>query len=294
MKSQFNVVRTALVGAAMGVANIIPGVSGGTIAVVFGIYEYLMEALGNFITDKQKRWEYIRFLAVLFLGTLLSIAVFARVLKMAFEFFPLPTIYFFIGLIVGSIPVVIKSHPDMKLNTPRAFSFILGMVLVVVLALLQGGGEAAVAAPTSLVDHGIGYYAYLVICGIVAASAMIVPGVSGSFILILMGTYWTVLSAVSGFVTLLVSSGLTPEVMIRIKIIFAILIGVVAGILIFSRIMSWALTKFPAKTMYAILGLIVGSIYQIYPGFLFDISGLTSIITMVAGLLISLKFSKTQ
>ena len=100
--------RIFFVGGAMGIANIIPGVSGGTIAVVFGIYEYLMEALGNFLTNKEKRREYIIFLTALFSGSLIAIFALAWLLEQAFQHYPLPTVYFFIGLIIGSIPVVLN------------------------------------------------------------------------------------------------------------------------------------------------------------------------------------------
>jgi len=89
-------IRYFWVGGVMGVANIIPGVSGGTIAVVFGIYEKLMEALGNFMTDKEKRWHYIRFLVILFSGALLTILSLSPILHWAFQNHPLPTVYFFI------------------------------------------------------------------------------------------------------------------------------------------------------------------------------------------------------
>jgi putative membrane protein len=282
-------IRIFLIGAAMGVANIIPGVSGGTIAVVFGIYEELMKALGNFLTDKEKRWQYIRFLTVLFTGTLISIISLARVLSWSFDNYPLPTVYLFLGLIIGSIPVVIKSHSDMKLSSKRIIAFLFGLIAVIILALLQqaGGGETTGAKIISL---SIGDYIYLIFSGAIAASAMIVPGVSGSFILILLGVYWKVLGALSGLTSTIFSEGFTVEMITKISVLSAIFIGVVIGILIFSRVMSWALKNHPAVTMYLILGLIVGSLYQIYPGFELNLQGLVSLITLTIGIVISLKF----
>jgi putative membrane protein len=281
--------RILLIGGAMGVANIIPGVSGGTIAVVFGIYEDLMEALGNFITDKEKRWEHIRFLAVLFFGALFSIIMLARVLELCFQNYPLPTVFFFIGLIMGSIPIVIRSHSDMKLNISRSIAFIIGLIFVVILALMQNdNGTQAIAIDfTSFTTPD---YLYFLFCGMISASAMIVPGVSGSFILILLGVYWTVLGSVSGLTTILFQDGLTPEMITRIFILGSLGVGIVIGILVISRIMSWALKKYPAPTMYAILGLIFGSLYQIYPGFEFNFNGFIAVIALAIGVVISLKF----
>ena len=281
--------RIWLIGGAMGVANIIPGVSGGTIAVVFGIYEDLMEALGNFITDKEKRWIYVLFLAVLFFGALIAIVGLAPVLSWSFEHHPLPTVYFFIGLILGSIPVVIKSHSDMKFTVNRGVAFMIGLVAVIILALMQTDG-AGQGSGTDFSAIGTLDYVYFLFCGMIAASAMIIPGVSGSFILILLGVYWTVLASLSGLSKILIQEGLTSEMIVRLAILGSLGIGIVIGILVISRIMSWALKKYPAPTMYAILGLIFGSLYQIYPGFEFNWNGLMAVITLIIGLVVSLKF----
>jgi putative membrane protein len=119
---------------------------------------------------------------------------------------------------------------------------------------------------------------------------MIIPGVSGSFILILLGVYWKVLGALSGLTSSLVSDGFTAEIITKFSILGSLFIGVIIGILVFSKIMSWALKKHPANTMYLILGLIIGSIYQICPGFEFSGHGMLAIFTLIIGILISLKF----
>lgn len=292
MKKEFkHHIRTFWVGGAMGVANIIPGVSGGTLAVVFGIYEELMQALGNFVTDKEHRWKYITFLAVLFSGSLLAILSLAPLLSWSFENHPLPTVYFFIGLIVGSIPVVLKSHDDMKPQASRIISFLVGLGLVIVLSLLQNE-SAATKATFDASHYNFGDYIYYAICGAISASAMIIPGVSGSFILILLGIYWNVLSSVSGLTTILLKDGFTNEMIVRISLLGSLGVGIVIGILLISRLMSWALEHHAAITMYAILGLIIGSLYQIYPGFTFDTSGFAAIIMLVIGFIVSLKFGK--
>jgi putative membrane protein len=281
--------RILLIGGAMGVANIIPGVSGGTIAVVFGIYEDLMESLGNFLTDKKYRWVYVLFLTVLFSGALIAIIGLAPLLSWAFDNHPLPTVYFFLGLILGSIPVVVRSHSDMKFSVNRGISFLAGLTIVVVLALMQTDkGDHSGAIDFS--DYNTLHYLYILFCGMISAAAMIIPGVSGSFILLLLGVYWTVLASISGLSTILFQQGLTDEMIIRLLILGSLGIGIVIGILVISRIMSWALKKYPAPTMYAILGLIIGSLYQIYPGFEFNWNGVVAIITLLIGLVISLKF----
>ncbi len=284
-------IRTFWVGGAMGVANIIPGVSGGTLAVVFGIYEDLMEALGNFVTDRENRWKYIKFLSILFSGSILAILGLAPALHWAFINHPLPTVYFFIGLIIGSIPVVLKSHDEMKPNTSRISSFLIGLGIVIVLSLLQSEGTTSKTV-FDYSQYHLTDYLYYVFCGAISASAMIVPGVSGSFILILLGIYWNVLGSLSGLSTIILSGGFTEAMIVRISLLGSLGIGIVVGILVISRVMSWALKHYPANTMYAILGLIIGSLYQIFPGFELSVSGIVAVITLVIGFVISLKFGK--
>ncbi|MGD9898949.1 MAG: DUF368 domain-containing protein [Calditrichaceae bacterium] len=285
-----NNMRLFFVGLAMGVANIIPGVSGGTIAVVFGIYEELMESLGNFLTNSEKRWRYIKFLAILFLGSVIAIIVFARLLSWAYQNYEMMTVYFFMGLILGSIPVVIRSHNDMKPNLSRIIVFLSGVVLVVILALQQNDPTVAKNAVFDYTAYGLSDYIYYLFSGAIAASAMIIPGISGSFILILLGAYWVVLSSLNDLTTILVESGLTAEMTVRLSILGFLGVGIIIGIFGFSKLMNIALKKQPALTMYAILGLIIGSIYQIYPGFKMNMDGLGALITFAAGIGISLKF----
>ena len=288
--NSYHSLRLFLIGGAIGIANIIPGVSGGTLAVVFGIYEDLMLALGNFITDRTNRWKYIRFMAILFSGALVSIVALARVLSWSLENYPIPTIFFFLGLIVGSIPVVLRSHSDMKLNIKRSFIFILGIAMVITLALIQGEKNPAGKVHIDFSMISAGQMVYFMVSGIISASAMIVPGVSGSFILILLGVYFDVLAALSGLTTILFNDGLTAEMIGRLTVLGSLGIGIIIGILVIARIMSWALKRYPAATMFFILGLIIGSIYQIYPGFEFSQRGVMAVITATAGLIISLKF----
>ena len=261
-------IRLFLVGGAMGVANIIPGVSGGTLAVVFGIYEQLMEALSNFTSQRDKRKEYIIFLSTVFGGALFSIVAFARLLSWAFDNYELMTVYFFLGLIIGSIPVVVKAHNDMKITMSRSVAFVIGVAVVVIFSFMQkdSGIESKVFDTQA---YGIADYLYYMFSGALAASAMIIPGLSGSFILILLGAYRVVLDSVS-YITK-INSGIifSDEFYVRLYILASIAIGVNVGI----------------------LGL-VGSLYQIFPGFEFSLNGFGAVVTFALGCIISLRFGR--
>ena len=222
----------------------------------------------------------------------MAVLVFSKVLKWSLESYPLITIFFFIGLIIGSIPVIWKNIDRKKIEVPNIISFFVGLSLVILLSLLQkesNGFESVSFENMSLTIFDLVYY---FICGAIAASAMIIPGVSGSFILILLGAYTTVLSAVSGISNVILNFQITNELINRLSILGFLGIGVVIGILVFAKIMSWALKHHFANTMFIILGLIIGSIYQIFPGFEFNINGLGAIITLIIGFIISLRFGK--
>lgn len=275
----------------MGVANIIPGVSGGTIAVVFGIYADLMNALSNVLTDRKNRKSYIIFLLILFFGALISILTFAKALSWAFNHYELMTIYFFMGLILGSIPVVVKAHHDMKFNGSRMVGFLLGISMVIILAQFQNT-STTVASDFDYGKVNFLTYVYLIICGILSASAMIIPGISGSFILILLGVYRVVLDSVSGVTDIITHQTYNDEALVKVFIIGSLAIGIVIGILGFAKLINWAFKHYPSVTLYFIIGLLLGSLYQIYPGYELSWNGFGAVILFTAGILISLKFGK--
>jgi putative membrane protein len=284
-------IRLFLVGLVMGVANIIPGVSGGTMAVVFGIYEDLMNALSNVLTDKKNRKSYLLFLLILFSGALISVLTFAKALSWAFNHYELMTIYFFIGLILGSIPVVVKAHHDMQFSSKRIIGLLTGMLIVIILAHFQDKSASA----ADMFDYrtvGILDYSYFILCGILSASAMIIPGISGSFILILLGAYRVVLESISGVSDIIIHQTYDSIALVKVFIIGSLAIGIVIGIFGFAKIINWAFKHYPAVTLYFIVGLLMGSIYQIYPGYELSWNGFGAVILFAVGILISLKFGK--
>jgi putative membrane protein len=131
--------------------------------------------------------------------------------------------------------VVIKSHPDMKPTLTRSIAFLVGFIAVIILSLMQQ--ESGInTARTEISSIGLSDYLYFIFSGALAASAMIIPGVSGSFILILLGVYWKVLGALSGLTSTLLSDGFTAEMITKLSILGFLFIGMMIGILIFSKI----------------------------------------------------------
>ncbi len=251
-----------LKGMAIGVANIIPGVSGGTMAFILGIYERLTESIGEFFTNKEKRMEYLWFLIRIALGAGLGILLFAKLIRFLLDspLFQVPTFFFFGGLIAGSVPFILKAHSDMKANPDRIALLLVALVLVVVSALL-GEGKSQVLVPkvvatldlhvlqVQITSLSVGRVFWLFLCGFFAAASMIVPGFSGSALLVTLGEYRHFLDYIDQYmITPLAVAGL----------------GGVLGILAAARLIDWLLKHYPARTLYFILGLILASLFQIF------------------------------
>ena len=239
-----------LKGGVIGVANIIPGVSGGTMAVVLGIYERLIEAIGNFATNKEKRKEYIILLAQIGIGAALAILVLSWLMDFLLTDYPVYTYLFFIGLIAGSIPAIYKAHDEMSLNFSSAIAFLTGMALILSFALLFPDVEKSkdINFDYQVTTAGL---ALLLVAGVFAGGSMIVPGISGSFIMVLMGQYRIVIKAIKEM---------------NIVVLGAVAVGAAAGVWGFAKLIDFLLKTKPKETMFFILGLVVASLYPIFPG----------------------------
>ena len=236
-----------LKGFAMGVANVIPGVSGGTIALLTGIFERLINALKSFDVEavrlllKFKFREFAQhvdfgFLLSVFVGVGVSIISVAKLLEFLFQSYPVYVWSFFFGLILVSVWFVGKSIG--KIDVAAAVSFVVGAAVAFGLSVMNPATENTA-------------FWYLIICGAVAVCSMILPGLSGSFVLILMGNYQLIMIyAVSHF---------------DMGIIVPVAIGVVVGLLAFSHFLSWLLSRYARQTMAVLTGFIFGSLGTIWP-----------------------------
>jgi putative membrane protein len=271
-------------GMVMGVSNIIPGVSGGTMAFIMGIYEKLTEAIGQFISIRSKRKEYAMFLALIFGGALGGVLIFARILTwlLASPVSRQHTYFFVVGLILGSIPFILRLHKDMRPNARRVLLLLSAAAIVAVISTT--GGEEEVRALPEITYTWFGiinitafdpvYSLWLMFCGVLAASSMILPGISGSALLIILGEYGNMLHIID-------------ERLIIPLIFFGV--GVIPGIIISTRLISSLIRKYPSETYYFILGLIAASIYQIY----LEIEGTLhlSLTSLLSGIILLIGFA---
>ncbi len=300
-----------LKGVAIGIANIIPGVSGGTMAVVLGIYERMIGSIGGVLSGKDGgRLRHILFLGILFIGAIVGIKGFGEVLKWALEEQRAATMMLFMGLILGSLPPVLRMGGLKKLR--GAEMAVLAIGLLAVLALgdparkeeAKAGASAMVEAqaeaegiPAELANPD---YATLGVCGFSAGAAMIVPGVSGSLVLLLLGKYYTVIVALHALDPqslaelargIFSNAALGPSaqaalVAIKILCIVAAMAGL--GVLVFAKLIELALHRFPSLTHALILGLVGGSVVALNPGLPREpLDALLAALCLVAGALIS-------
>lgn len=237
-----------LKGIAMGVANVIPGVSGGTIALIAGIFERIINAIKHlftpkslklFFTGKWKLWaEYtdIFFLIALGIGVLIAIVSVARLFEYLFAYYPIHIWAFFFGLVLASVWFVGKTIQ--KWNIGVIVLFILGAAIAAGMALLKPMSE----------NQG---FIYLFICGAIAICSMILPGVSGSFVLVLMGNYELIMiESVNNF---------------NVEVLIPVALGAGIGLLGFSYILSWIFRKFRNQTISLLTGFMFGSLLIIWP-----------------------------
>ena len=260
-----------LKGIVVGVSNVIPGVSAGTFMVLLGIYDYLVEAIGNFVTSKSKRKDYFLFLLPLVIGAGGGILIFANLITLVIERYAAPTQFLFIGLILGGIPAVLKMHHDMKPSLPRLAAFIVGLGLVIFLGVEeQRGVSGHVPAGTSSL---LGFSLFAVV-GFFAGGAMVTPGVSGAYVFLLTETYEPIMQALSSL----------TQPPIHWGVIVSVAAGAGIGLLVCSRLIALALNRQPAVTFYVILGLICGSFVGLWPaGLDVSVSSLACVLTLVVG-----------
>lgn len=254
MKGFWKNIMVAVKGACMGAADVIPGVSGGTIAFIMGIYDEFVGSLASINGEALKLllkgrfsafWKHINgsFLLSLVAGIGISVIALAGLMQMLLSDFPIQTWAFFFGLIVASSIFIIRGISGWKIR--EGLMLVFGILLGAVICTLS---------PTQTPD---GLW-FIFLSGALAICAMILPGISGSFILLILGKYEYVLGAISGLV-----AGVDPGRNLLILGVFGL--GAIIGILAFSRFLHWLLARWQKETMIVLAGFIIGSLVKIWP-----------------------------
>ena len=306
-----NLIKEILRGVMIGVANIIPGVSGGTMAVSMGIYDKMIYAVNHLRTELKKS---VLTLLPYLIGMVLGIGVLSFVIGFLFQEYPYQTSMGFIGLILGGVPAIWSSIQEGNSSERENFSgkenssgkgnfsgkrragiqhlsaaHVLILLLFfagIILLELFGGGEEQAA----VLEPGIGMAIKLFLVGILASATMVIPGVSGSMILMLLGFYTPILEQIQSFI----KAGLALEVPALLSgaaILVPFGIGVIVGIVLIAKLIGYLLEHFRFYTYMGILGLVFASpvvvFLQMEAGHIGILAGIVGVLCLLLGLLVA-------
>lgn len=243
-----------LKGMVIGLANIIPGVSGGTMMVSMGIYDRLILLLTHFV---KKFKEAMALLIPLVIGMLLAIVVLSKVITRMFDAIPLQTTLLFIGLIIGGLPVIYKRVKGKKAGVVQILAFAAFFVLVVGLSLVGEGQTKSADVTLSFMN-----IVKLFLAGVLAAATMVIPGVSGSMVMMIIGYYTVIIGTISGLVDALHPFDLV-QIISCCSVLIPFGIGVLIGVVAVAKLLEFILKKYETTAFWAIMGLVVASPFAI-------------------------------
>ncbi len=235
---------TFIKGFILGVANVIPGVSGGTLAVTLGLYETLLNSIGNFFKDIKTNFK---LLLPIILGVIVALITTSKLVKYALLHFRAQTIFLFVGLIVGGVSLLVNKTKG-KSNWKNITIFLITFIIVIGLNFLKVGD-----INTSFENMGVIDYLLLVLIGFIASASMVIPGISGSFILMLLGYYEKIIDTVSNLTNF-------NQLGSNLLILVPFGIGVLIGIIFMAKLISKLLKKYETPTYFAIMGFVVSSV----------------------------------
>ncbi len=239
-----------LQGIVVGIANIIPGVSGGTMMVAMGLYDKLIHSITHL---KSEFKESMKLLLPIFAGAGLAIVLLSRLFEFLLANYPIPTNFAFCGLIAGSLPFIFKKVKGHSVSVGKLIPFFIFFGIVILMAVLGENGGAAADVSFSLIN-----VIKLFAVGIIAAATMVVPGVSGSMMLMLLGYYDTIIETINDFIDALIAFNLN-EILRVFGILVPFGIGIVIGIFAIAKLIEFIFKKAEIHAYYGIIGLILAS-----------------------------------
>lgn len=260
-----NALLKSLKGLIVGSSMLVPGVSGGTMALILGIYKDLIHAINNFFKDFKKS---AILLAEFCFGALVGFGLFSRVLDFSLSHFKLPTTYFFIGTILGGVPILFKQAKfkknDKKATAFAVLAFVLGLALVLSLRFIP---ESSASFGIKLSFSAI---ALQLVTGIIIAIALILPGISTTHMLLILGMYYTTIHA-------------AEKPLDNLAFLGSMALFVVIGVFLTTNLLEKAMNNAPQLTYAAIIGFVLGSILEVFPGFPHGIQIVICVLTTTAG-----------
>ena len=280
-------IKNILKGMVIGIANIIPGVSGGTMMVAMGIYDKLIHCITHLFSEFKKN---VLFLAPIAVGMVLAVVASSFTIEKMFESFPFQTSLLFVGLVVGGLPAMWKNVKGKDVKIGHIVTCVLFLALVVGMALLgEKEGNAA-----NLAFNFVNVFKLFAV-GVIAAATMVIPGVSGSMVLLLIGYYNPILSAINSFIRSAVSFDIAG-IMNGVGVLAPFGIGMVIGVFAIAKLIEIIFNKFPLYAYWGIIGLIVASPIAIMAMGSFPVitvmSVVVGVVALAVGFVIALKLGE--
>lgn len=271
----------------IGIANVIPGVSGGTMMVAMGIYDKLIHCITHLFSEFKKN---VLFLLPIMIGMALAIVGSSFTIEKMFESFPFQTSLFFVGLVVGGLPIMWKNVKGNSIRAGHILAFVCFFALVTIMALMGEKEGNAVDLSFNVIN-----VIKLFAVGVIAAATMVIPGVSGSMVLLLLGFYNPILSAINSFIRALVSLDMAG-IFTGVGILAPFGVGVLVGIFAIAKLIEIIFEKFPLYAYWSIIGLIVASPIAIlamgsFPA-ITAVSVITGVIALAVGFVIAMKLGE--
>lgn len=248
---------TALKGMFVGATMLVPGVSGGSMAMILGEYDNLIMSVSSFFKHKK---ESIFYLGTFSLGAIIGMILFANPLLYAIEKYPMPLLYFFLGTVAGGIPLMYRKAEVKGFSVKSLLYLAIGIGCVILMTLFPQEGIG--------LGQEKGNYFIILAAGILVAIALVLPGISVSFMLLIMGIYETVIQAIGSF---------------DIRTLLPLGIGVFLGVVLTTKLLEMAMKKYPHPTYLMILGFVLGSVPELFPGIPTGIEWLICPLTAIAG-----------
>ena len=293
----FAFIRNFLNGLAFGITETIPGVSGGTIAIILGFYGELIETINHFTEDCKK---YLKFIIPILLGTASGILLFSSIIHYLLTNHSFPTMLFFIGLITGIIPLIFLKvkEPGQRLKISEILLMVIPFLILIVISELKG---VSIAEPEEAINNiNIPFMIFIFFAGMLAAAALIIPGISGSFVLLLLGLYPLIIFSISS-IRILFSGGSNTALLINIlKVLIPLGIGIIIGGLSMARLIEKLLKNYHKIIYSIILGLLSGSVVVLFKEPIVYRSGISviiiiiGIVTLALGAVLSFKIGKKR
>lgn len=280
-------IKDILKGMVIGIANVIPGVSGGTMMVAMGIYDKLIYCITHLFSEFKKN---LKFLVPIVIGMALAIVLSSFTIEKMFESFPFQTSLFFVGLVIGGLPIMWKNVKGNPIHIGHVIAFLFFFALVVGMALLGETEGNGVLVGVSVINA-----IKLFVVGVIAAATMVIPGVSGSMVLLLLGYYNPILASINDFIRSLAAFNM-EGIFTGVGILAPFGVGVVVGIFAIAKLIEIIFEKFPLYAYWAIIGLIVASPIAILAMGTFPaitlVSVITGLVALVIGFVIAMKLGE--